>query len=156
MKCDILTRQWLDWFWLNLLLEVLTRRLQLFCAVYKRTSNSRIEKLCLIIRPTLNQNEEIGSIALVIPLHSSIAKSFRAQESVVGLRPVALLRYPPQIPNSVTRAQTGASAVRGRRLTAWAMARPKVSYDINNRTHYHSHVVSLVGWWTVQLLNFSH
>jgi hypothetical protein len=31
---------------------------------------------------------------------------------------------PPQIPHGLTRARTRASAVRGQRLTAWAMARP--------------------------------
>jgi hypothetical protein len=33
---------------------------------------------------------------------------------------------PPQIPHGSTRARTWASAVRGQRLTAWAMARPTV------------------------------
>jgi hypothetical protein len=31
---------------------------------------------------------------------------------------------PPQIPHGATRDRTQASAVRGQRLTAWAMARP--------------------------------
>jgi hypothetical protein len=31
---------------------------------------------------------------------------------------------PPQIPNGLTRDRTRASAVGGRRLTAWAMTRP--------------------------------
>jgi hypothetical protein len=32
---------------------------------------------------------------------------------------------PPQIPHEMTRNRTRAFAVRGRQLTAWAMARPK-------------------------------
>jgi hypothetical protein len=31
---------------------------------------------------------------------------------------------PPQIPHGLTRDRTWPSAVRGRRLTAWAMVRP--------------------------------
>jgi hypothetical protein len=33
--------------------------------------------------------------------------------------------FPPQIPRGLTRARTRASAMRGRRLTAWAMAWPR-------------------------------
>jgi len=39
---------------------------------------------------------------------------------------------PPQIPHGLTRARTRASAVRGQRLTAWAMARPKVHLSFLN------------------------
>jgi hypothetical protein len=46
----------------------------------------------------------------------------------LGERPVPLPLCPPQIPHRLTRARTRASAVRGRRLTTWAMARPINSY----------------------------
>jgi hypothetical protein len=36
--------------------------------------------------------------------------------------------FPPQIPYGLTQARTQASAVRGRRLTTWAMARPSFRY----------------------------
>jgi hypothetical protein len=42
----------------------------------------------------------------------------------LGEKPVPAPLCPPQIPHGLTRAQTRASAVRGRRLTTWAMARP--------------------------------
>jgi hypothetical protein len=38
-------------------------------------------------------------------------------------KPVPVPLFPPQIPYGLTRARTRASAVRGRRLTTWAMAR---------------------------------
>jgi hypothetical protein len=41
-----------------------------------------------------------------------------------GEKPVPVPRCPPQTPHELTRDRTRASAVRGRRLTAWAMARP--------------------------------
>ena len=39
-------------------------------------------------------------------------------------KPVPVPLYLPQIPHGLTRDRTRASAVRGRRLTVWAMARP--------------------------------
>jgi hypothetical protein len=39
-------------------------------------------------------------------------------------------RRPPQIPHELAGAQTLAASVRGRRLTAWAMARPKENIKI--------------------------
>jgi hypothetical protein len=41
----------------------------------------------------------------------------------LGEKPVPVTLCPPQIPHALTRARTRASAVRGRRLTTWAMAR---------------------------------
>jgi hypothetical protein len=38
---------------------------------------------------------------------------------------------PPQIPHGLTQDRNRASAVGGRRLTAWAMARPRFSYFRN-------------------------
>jgi hypothetical protein len=42
----------------------------------------------------------------------------------LGEKPVPVPICPPQIPHGLTRARTRASAVRGRRLMTWAMARP--------------------------------
>jgi hypothetical protein len=63
-------------------------------------------------------------------------------------RPVPVLLCPPQIPHGLTRARTPASAVRGRWLTAWAMARPTLSHRItyisltNRVTHWLTHISS--------------
>jgi hypothetical protein len=43
------------------------------------------------------------------------------------IKPVPVLLCPPQIPHRLTGVLTQASAVRGQRLTARAMARPKLS-----------------------------
>jgi hypothetical protein len=42
----------------------------------------------------------------------------------LGKKPVPVPLCPPQIPHGLTRTRTRASAVRGRRLTNWALARP--------------------------------
>jgi hypothetical protein len=44
----------------------------------------------------------------------------------LGENPVPVPLCPPQIPHGLTRDRTRASAVRGRRLTAWAMAWPLI------------------------------
>jgi hypothetical protein len=44
----------------------------------------------------------------------------------LGEKPVPVPLCPPQIPYGLTRARTLASAVRGWRLTTWAMARPRL------------------------------
>jgi hypothetical protein len=42
----------------------------------------------------------------------------------LGEKPVPVPLCPPQTPHALTRDRTRASAVKSRRLTAWAMARP--------------------------------
>jgi hypothetical protein len=49
----------------------------------------------------------------------------------LGEKPVPLSLCPPQIPHGLTRARTRVSAVRGRRLTTWAMARPSQTLPFN-------------------------
>jgi hypothetical protein len=44
----------------------------------------------------------------------------------LGEKPVPVPLCPPQIPHGLTWARTRASAVRSRRLTTWAMARPSL------------------------------
>jgi hypothetical protein len=46
------------------------------------------------------------------------------KEEELTEKPVAMQIYPAQIPYGLTRARTRDSAVRDRRPTAWAMARP--------------------------------
>jgi hypothetical protein len=50
--------------------------------------------------------------------------NWHRKTEVLGGKPVPVPLCPPQIPHGLTRDRTLASAVRGRRLTAWAMARP--------------------------------
>jgi hypothetical protein len=51
---------------------------------------------------------------------------------VLGEKPVPVSLCPPQIPHRLTRDRTRASAVRGRQLTAWAMARSKNILEYNS------------------------
>jgi hypothetical protein len=46
----------------------------------------------------------------------------------LGEKPVPVPLCPPQIPHGMTWVRTGASGVRGRRLTAWVMARALIPY----------------------------
>jgi hypothetical protein len=48
----------------------------------------------------------------------------QGKTAVLREKPVPVPLCPPQIPYGLTRERTRASAVRGRRLTAWAMSRP--------------------------------
>jgi hypothetical protein len=45
----------------------------------------------------------------------------------LGEKPVPVPLCPPQISQGLTRDRTPASAVKGRRLTAWAIVRPLVN-----------------------------
>jgi hypothetical protein len=51
-------------------------------------------------------------------------ESDRGKPKYLGKKSVPVPLCPPQIPHGCTRDRTRASAVGGRRLTAWAMARP--------------------------------
>jgi hypothetical protein len=51
----------------------------------------------------------------------------------LGNKPAPVPFCPPQIPHGLTRARTRASAVRDRRLTAWAMARPSRIWSSSKR-----------------------
>jgi hypothetical protein len=57
----------------------------------------------------------------------------RGKPEVLGKKPVPIPFCPSQIPRGLTRDQTRAYAVRGRRLTAWAMARPLFFFVISYR-----------------------
>jgi hypothetical protein len=54
---------------------------------------------------------------------AAVAWNWREKTEVLGEKPVPVSLYLPQIPHGLNRDRTRASAVRGRRLTAWAMAR---------------------------------
>jgi hypothetical protein len=50
--------------------------------------------------------------------------NWHGKTELLGEKPVPVPLCPPQIPHAPTRDRTGVSAVGGRLLTAWAMARP--------------------------------
>jgi hypothetical protein len=53
--------------------------------------------------------------------------NWQGKTDVLGEKPVPVPLCQPQIPHGLTRYRTRASAVGGRRLTAWATARPNNS-----------------------------
>jgi hypothetical protein len=57
--------------------------------------------------------------------------NWQGKTEVLGEKPVSVPLCPPQIPHGLTRDRTRASAVGGRRLTAWAMARPLPYLRVN-------------------------
>jgi hypothetical protein len=59
--------------------------------------------------------------------HDAIILTGKTEE--LGEKPVQFPLCPPQIPLGLTRERTRPSAVRGRWLTAWAMARPCFVYQ---------------------------
>jgi hypothetical protein len=63
-------------------------------------------------------------IFFVLPCNgASVEWNWQVKTEVLGEKPVPVPLCPPQIPYGLTRNGSRASAVRGRRLTAWAMAR---------------------------------
>jgi hypothetical protein len=56
--------------------------------------------------------------------------NWQGKTEVHGENRVSVPLFPPQIPHGPTRDQTRASAVRGRRQTTWAMARPFFTFSI--------------------------
>jgi hypothetical protein len=70
----------------------------------------------------------------------------------LGEKPVPVPLCPPQIPHGLTQVRTRASAVRGWRLTTWAMARPllqsltstELGHIILTHSYYSSREVTLV------------
>jgi hypothetical protein len=54
--------------------------------------------------------------------------NWQGKTEVLGEKPVPVPLCLPQIPHGLTRDRTRASAVGGRRLTAWAMARPYIKW----------------------------
>jgi hypothetical protein len=59
---------------------------------------------------------------------SQVEWNWQGKTEVLEEKLVPVPLCPPQIPHGLTRDRTRASAVGGRRLTAWAMARPQVMH----------------------------
>jgi hypothetical protein len=66
-------------------------------------------------------------IFLIFPCNGApVEWNWQGKPEVLGEKPVPVPLCSPQTPHAFNRDRTRASAVRGRRLTAWAMARPVV------------------------------
>ena len=66
---------------------------------------------------------------------------YRGKPKYSGEKPVPVPLCPPQIPHGLSRDRTRVSAVRGQRLTSWAMARPSLkckSLNSNNLREFAS------------------
>jgi hypothetical protein len=57
--------------------------------------------------------------------------NWQGKTEALGDKPAPVPLCPPQITHVLTRDRTRASAVRGRRLTAWVMARPKDTLSLH-------------------------
>jgi hypothetical protein len=76
-------------------------------------------------RLTVQLYEEDEEVSLLFHFNGApVEWNWQGKTEVLGEKPVPVPLCPPQIPQGPTRDPTRASAVRGRRLTAWAMARP--------------------------------
>jgi hypothetical protein len=83
--------------------------------------------LWLIVQPC-DQDDDILS---VFPFNGApVELIWQGKTAVLEEKPVPVPLCPPQIPHGSTRDGTRASPVWGRRLTAWAMARPNCIYYI--------------------------
>jgi hypothetical protein len=56
--------------------------------------------------------------------------NWQGKTEVLGVKPVPVPLCPPQIRRGLARDRTRASAVKDRRQTAWAMARPTLDYTL--------------------------
>jgi hypothetical protein len=71
------------------------------------------------------------------PSHGApVEWNWQGKTEVLGEKPVPVPLCPPQIPHGLTRYRPRASAVGGRRLTAWAMARPVGQVSMSDRYMY--------------------
>jgi hypothetical protein len=72
-------------------------------------------------------NPVMKMMRFFLPLHFNgvpVEWNWQGKTEVPGEKPVPVPLCPPQIPHGPTLDRTRVSAMRGRRLTAWAMARP--------------------------------
>jgi hypothetical protein len=63
---------------------------------------------------------------------STMERHWQGKHEKLGEKPVPVSLRPPQIPHWLTLARNRASAMRGWRLTAWAMARPPSTVSAQN------------------------
>jgi hypothetical protein len=86
---------------------------------YGRTATLR-----LLVQPYDEDDDHYYCFVLCLLMEHRWSET-EGETEVLGEKPVPVPLCPPQIPHGLTWDRTLASAVGGRRLTAWAMARPK-------------------------------
>jgi hypothetical protein len=94
-----------------------------FCEGHRSRSYRRTAAIRLIVQPC----DEDYSFFFIFPCNGApVELNWQGKTEVLGgggEKPVPVPLCPPQIPHGLTRDRTRASAVRGWRLTVWAMAR---------------------------------
>jgi hypothetical protein len=84
-----------------------------------RTHRSLVGLLC-------NPMRKIMKLFLLFHFNGApVEWNWQGKTEVLGEKPVPVPLCPPQIPHGLTLDRNRASSVRVRRLTAWAMARPR-------------------------------
>jgi hypothetical protein len=101
----------------------------------------------LIVQLYKKDNNEAFS---AFPFHWSTG-GMKLTGDVPGEKSVPVPLCPPQIPRGPTQEWTWVSAVRGRRLTAWAMARPRE--PLTQRCSCTSHNTGLLDRVAVEIYN---
>jgi hypothetical protein len=79
------------------------------------------------VQPCDEDEEKDDQFFFIFPSNKAPGEwNLQGKTEVLGEKPVPVPLCPPQIPHLLARDRTRESAVGGRRLTAWAMARPYV------------------------------
>jgi hypothetical protein len=89
-----------------------------------------------------HQRAYCSSLMWYMSMESHGGKILTGETEVLGEEPDPLPLCPPQITHGLTRARTLSSAMRGRRLTTWAMARSECILK-NNRVRLWTGVIWL-------------
>jgi hypothetical protein len=106
----------------NIIYETMSRHsLCFFCEGPRSRCYGRTAALKLIVQ---SYEEDDSFFPLSQVMEHRWNETDRGKPKYSGEKPVPVPLCPPQIPHGLTWDRTRASAVRGRRLTAWAMARP--------------------------------
>jgi hypothetical protein len=95
----------------------------------------RTAALRLIVRPC--EDDDDYYFLFFSSNGAPVEWNWQGKTELLGEKPVPVPLCPPQIPHGLTQDRTRASAIGGRRLTAWAMARPDTSALRQNQTFSH-------------------
>jgi hypothetical protein len=94
-----------------------------FCKEPRSRYYRRIAALRFIVQPC-DENYQFYFFSFFRVMEHRWTETDRGKPKYLGKEPVSVPLCPPQIKHGLTWDRTRASAVRGRWLTAWAMARP--------------------------------
>jgi hypothetical protein len=84
----------------------------------------RTAALRLFVQFVMKMKRKINCFFFFFPSNGApVEWNWQGKTEVLGEKPVPVPLCPPQIPHGLTRDRTRASAVGGRRLTAWPMTR---------------------------------